>query len=87
MIEQQLLITKHTINGLQLTFSFQLISTYNGRVETNEDTYTIEVDQEVTLSNLQEVVESSVEMQELKQTCSNAMLGLPLELPEGYGGE
>lgn len=34
MVEQQLLITKHTIDGSQLTFSFQLISTYNGRVET-----------------------------------------------------
>ena len=87
MLEQQLEVHEYSINNYKITFSFTLSTTYDGVTETNSDTYTISFDSSSAVDPVISIIENSSEISELKQTCANALMGIPLELPEGYGGE
>jgi hypothetical protein len=87
MVEQTFTLDKCSVNLTTATFSFTLTSSYNGVTERNQDTYTIDLGKSMDINNLSGVLENTQEIQELKVTCANALMGIPLELPEGYGGE
>ena len=87
MVDQHFVINDYSIDGTVVTFSFTLTSVYEGVSEVNEDTYSVDLGATLDESKLNILLQRTPIVKELKETCANALMGIPLQLPENYGGE